>query len=82
MGGESAFRVPGGGAGLAYVAVAGLATTAVSIVLSTLPGDVAARPGLFVAKVIGGAMGLLAVGLVFYATARRKGAAARGSDPT
>jgi hypothetical protein len=54
------------------VAIAGLATTAVSIVLSALPSDVAASPVLFVAKIVGGAGGLMAIGLVFYISAMRR----------
>jgi len=69
---EASFRVPGGTAGLAFVAIAGLATTAVSIVLSALPSDVAASPVLFVAKIVGGAGGLMAIGLVFYVSAMRR----------
>jgi amino acid transporter len=69
---ETSFRAPGGTAGLALVAIAGLATTAVSIVLSALPSDVAASPVLFVAKIVGGAGGLMAIGLVFYISAMRR----------
>ncbi len=66
------FQIPGGSAGLAFVAVAGLVTTAVSIILSTLPTDVATSPAVFVGKVVGGAAGLMAVGLAFYYAAVRK----------
>ncbi|MCH6551881.1 MAG: hypothetical protein IH804_07700, partial [Planctomycetes bacterium] len=66
------FRVPEGNAGLAFVVLAGLATTAVSIVLSALPSDVVASPVVFVAKIVGGAGGLMAIGLVFYVSAMRR----------
>ncbi|MEE8147787.1 MAG: APC family permease [Longimicrobiales bacterium] len=69
---ETSFRVPGGNAGLAFVVIAGLATTAVSIVLSALPSDVVASPVVFVAKIVGGAGGLMAIGLVFYVSAMRR----------
>lgn len=61
-----AFMIPGGRTGVALVAASGFATTAVSIVLATLPTDVARSPLWFFTKVVGGAAGLLAVGLVFY----------------
>ncbi len=69
--------MPGGTAGLAFVAIAGLATTAVSIVLSALPSNVTASPVLFVAKIVGGAGGLMAIGLVFYVSAMRRSSGRR-----
>jgi amino acid transporter len=69
-GSESTFRIPWGRPGLGFVAVAGFGTTAVSMVLAALPG---ADGGMaFVGKVVGGAAGLMAVGLLFYAAAARK----------
>ncbi|MFB0515313.1 MAG: APC family permease [Candidatus Neomarinimicrobiota bacterium] len=61
-----AFMIPGGTIGVTLVAGCGFATTAISIVLATLPTDVATSPLWFVTKVVGGAVGLVAVGLVFY----------------
>lgn len=69
VGGDVTFRIPGGAFGLAFVVIAGFATTAVSIVLATVPGE-GAGPGFFL-KVVGGAVGLMLVGLGFYAQARR-----------
>ncbi len=60
------FTIPGGRTGAALVAVSGCATTAVSIVLATIPTEVVASPLWFFVKVVGGAAGLIAVGLVFY----------------
>jgi len=48
------------------VAASGCATTAVSIVLATLPTEEATSPLWFFVKVVGGAAGLIVVGLVFY----------------
>ncbi len=76
--GRGGYRVPGGRAGLAYVSAAGLLTTVVSIVLSTLPGDVAGSPGWFVFKVVGGAAVLMAIGLAFY---RRSSRSVGGAGP-
>ena len=60
------FTIPGGRTGVALVAASGCATTAVSIILATIPTEVAASPLWFFVKVVGGAAGLIAVGLVFY----------------
>ena len=68
---KPAFTIPGGRTGVALVAVSGCATTAVSIVLATIPTEVVASPLWFFVKVVGGAAGLLAVGLVFYFSGRR-----------
>jgi amino acid transporter len=66
-GAEQVFRIPWGGLGLWLVVIAGVGTTVVSIVLATLPGPEGGR--WFFLKVGGGAVGLMVVGLVFYATA-------------
>ncbi len=67
-----AYRIPGGSPGLWLAVVAGFGTTLVSIVLATLPGDGAGFE--FFAKVVGGALGLMLVGMGFYVHAIRKGA--------
>ena len=61
-----AFRIPGGKLGVGLVGVSGFATTALSIVLASIPSEVAAAPVWFFVKVVGGAAGLLLVGLAFY----------------
>ncbi len=66
------FLIPGGKVGLGFVALSGLATTVISIALATIPTDVVGSPFWFVAKVVGGSVGLIAVGLVFYWVALRK----------
>jgi len=65
-GADAGYRVPGGPIGLVYVAGAGLITTAVSIALSMLPTGVTESPGWFVIRVLGGAGGLMGIGLLFY----------------
>ncbi|UCH61933.1 MAG: amino acid permease [Fidelibacterota bacterium] len=60
------FTIPGGTPIVVIVAASGFATTVVSIVLATLPTEVATSPLWFFVKVVGGAVGLIAVGLVFY----------------
>jgi hypothetical protein len=50
-----------------------LATTGTAIALAVIPSEVATRPVLFVAKVVGGAIGLMVVGLVFYFLGRSGG---------
>ena len=64
-------RIPGGTGVVMLVAVAGFGTTAASIVLAALPGE-SAEPWLFMTKVIGGAAGLMIVGLAFYWIATRR----------
>ncbi len=70
------FRIPGGRALLLAVAASGFVTTAVSMVLAAIPTEVVGSPTLFVAKVVGGAAGLILVGLVFYLIYRRRADAA------
>ena len=65
------FTIPGGRTGVALVAASGCAATAVSIVLAMLPTEVVAEPWWFFIRVVGGAAGLIAVGLVFYFGGRR-----------
>jgi len=60
------FNIPGGMPVVVIVAASGFATTTISIVLATLPTEVATSPLWFFVKVVGGAVGLIAVGLVFY----------------
>jgi amino acid transporter len=68
------YRIPGGSPVLWLAMAAGFGTTLVSIVLATLPGD-GAGFGFF-AKVVGGALGLMLVGMGFYVHAIRTGAGA------
>lgn len=65
------FIVPGGTVGVALVALSGLATTVTAIILSTIPSEEVTSPTTFVGKVLGGAVALLAVGLIFYFRGRR-----------
>ena len=70
-GGATKFIIPGGVLGLRFVAVSGFMTTAAAIILASVPAG-ADRPAIFFLKVMGGAAGLMAVGLVFYWLAQRK----------
>ena len=69
---DTEFRIPLGGLGLGFVVFAGFGTTALAMILATLPGEDGGS-GFFV-KVIGGAAGLMFVGLGFYVAAVRKAA--------
>ncbi|UCD37358.1 MAG: amino acid permease [Fidelibacterota bacterium] len=70
--GGRVFAIPGGMGVVYLVAIAGFATTAVSIILATIPTEIATSPLWFVLKVIGGAVGLLVVGLLFYFKSTRQ----------
>ncbi len=70
------FTVPGGTLVVGLVALSGLVTTVISIMLSTLPTEVVASPAWFVTKVIGGATVLTASGLVFYFVAVKRSSTA------
>jgi amino acid transporter len=72
--GGPVFAIPGGKVVVYLVAFAGFATTAVSIVLATIPTEVATSPWWFFSKVVGGAAALLAVGLVFYVRSLKQAA--------
>ena len=65
------FIIPGGPIVVGLVAASGFGTTAFSIVLASLPTEVTTAPIWFFVKVVGGAAGLLAVGLVFYLRSAR-----------
>ena len=73
---DTEFRIPLGSLGLGFVVLAGFGTTAAAMVLATLPGEDGGL-GFFV-KVIGGAAGLMLVGLGFYVAAVRKAANSGG----
>ncbi len=70
---EGAFTIPGGSLVVGLVATSGFATTAFSIVLASLPTDVATSPIWFFVKVVGGATLLMAVGMLFYLRSSGRG---------
>ena len=70
---KGAFTIPGGSLIVGLVATSGFATTAFSIVLATLPTDVAASPTWFFVKVVGGASLLMALGMLFYLRSSGRG---------
>ena len=63
--------IPGGAPGCWLASGLGFATTLLAIVTSVVPPDGSSNRGLFFAKVVGGCILMLAVGLVFYARGRR-----------
>jgi amino acid transporter len=58
-------------AGVWLAAAMGLATTLIAVVMSVIPPVDSASPSLFIAKVIGGTVLMVGVGLVFYVRGRR-----------
>ncbi|MFC1547211.1 APC family permease [Candidatus Neomarinimicrobiota bacterium] len=66
------FTIPGGLPVVALVGVVGFLTTAFSIVLATIPSDLVTSPFWFFLKVVGGAAGLILVGLFFYFRSARQ----------
>jgi amino acid transporter len=65
-------RVPGGRPVAIVLASVGLASTAVTIVLATIPGHDEANKSLAVAKVIGGTAILIVAGVVVFVGSRIK----------
>jgi Ni/Fe-hydrogenase subunit HybB-like protein len=65
-------RVPGGRPVAVALASTGLASTAVTIVLATIPGHDEANKPLAVAKVIGGTAILIGAGVVVFVGSRIK----------
>ena len=64
--------VPGGAIGCWIAAVVGFSTTAFAIVTSTLPPDNGTDKALFLAKVVGGSLFLIGVGLVAFMRGRHE----------
>jgi amino acid transporter len=63
---EGAVRVPGGRAGAWLVGACGLAVTLIAMLLAMIPPSEETSPWLFEAKVVGGALGFVALGGVLY----------------
>jgi amino acid transporter len=69
--GPDVIRVPGGKPVAIALAAIGFAVTAVSIVLSCIPGDDEPDKVFFVVKVVGSSLALIAIGVVVYVLGRR-----------
>jgi amino acid transporter len=70
---EGAIPVPGGAAGSVFWNGLGLLTTLIAIVLALIPpADTNDKTG-FLVQVLGGSVGFVAVGLILYALAARRG---------
>lgn len=63
--------VPGGRAGTLVVGSVGFATTAIAIAFALVPPDGTANPILFEVKTLGGCLGLIILGWLFYRRGRR-----------
>lgn len=74
--GPGVTRVPGGAPVAIVLGVVGFATTAISIGLALVPPPDARDPALAVLKVAGSSLALVAAGVLLYARARRRRAAA------
>src|SRR6202007_1651965 len=64
--GPDVIRVPGGAPVAIALAAVGFAVTAMSIVLSCIPGDDEPDKMFFVVKVVGSSLALVAIGVVVY----------------
>jgi amino acid transporter len=69
--GPDVIRVPGGKPVAIALAAIGFAVTAISIVLSCIPGDDEPDKVFFVVKVVGSSLALIAIGVVVYVLGRR-----------
>ena len=69
-------RVPGGAVGAWFVGLSGLLVTLFAMVVAMIPPPDDASPLLFELKVVGGALGFVAIGGLVYWRAHRRGAAA------
>ena len=68
-------RVPGGPVGATLVGVSGLLVTLFAMGVAMVPPPDEARPLLFEAKVVGGALGFILLGGLVYWRAHRKSVA-------
>jgi amino acid transporter len=78
--GPDVMRVPGGRPVATALALLGMATTAVSIVLACIPPDDEPHKLLAAGKVVGSSLLLVGIGVIVYALGRRRAAASRGAD--
>ncbi|HEY2064879.1 MAG TPA: APC family permease [Gemmatimonadaceae bacterium] len=69
-----ALRVPGGKGGAMLVGASGLAVTLFAMGVAMIPPGEDTRPVLFLVKVVGGALGFVALGGVVYWAAQRRSA--------
>jgi amino acid transporter len=65
-------RVPGGVVGATAVGLSGLAVTLFAMCVAMIPPGDDAQPGLFLTKVVGGALGFVLVGGLVYWRAQRR----------
>jgi len=72
--GPGVMRVPGGTPVAIALAVLGMATTAVSIVLACIPPDEEPHKLLAAGKVVGSSLFLVGIGVIVYALGRRRAA--------
>jgi amino acid transporter len=72
--GPGVMRVPGGTPVAVALAVLGMATTAVSIVLACVPPDEEPHKLLAAGKVVGSSLFLVGIGVIVYALGRRRAA--------
>ena len=77
--GPDVIRVPGGRPVATALAAVGFVVTAISIVLSCVPADDEPDKALFVVKVVGASLALVAIGTAVYAAGRKRGGAAANS---
>ncbi len=77
--GPEVIRVPGGRPVATLLAAVGFVVTSVSIVLSCVPADDEPDKRLFVVKVVGASLALVAIGAAVYVAGRRRGDAAAHS---
>ncbi len=71
--GRDVIRVPGGRPVATALAVVGFIVTSISIVLSCVPADDEPDKVLFVVKVVGASLALVAIGAAVYVAGRRRG---------
>ena len=74
--GPDVIRVPGGSNVAIALAALGFVTTAVSIVLASVPADDEPNKILAVVKVVGSSLALIAIGVTIYLIGRRRSASA------
>lgn len=79
--GPEVLRIPGKGKGAAVLAITGIVTTTLTLVLSSIPADEDPNKPLTVLKTVGATAVLIVIGVLVYRASARRSSIAMGREP-